>query len=286
MLDGQFISFLEEALEVKSFSSRLISSGEASQVYVISNPDRSFVIKCTNAKVFPNMLRSESEGLNLLRESATVGIAKSMLQGLFNETEYLVLEYVEEQSPASPFWSQFGEQLAELHRVSSPNFGLDHDNYIGPLHQTNTLGDTWSEFYTTARLIPQTKRAYDAGLMPRQSLKAMDNLCSQLANIYPKEPPALLHGDLWSGNFLCNSTGEAVLIDPAVYFGHREMDIGMSLLFGGFETEFYGSYENQFPMESGWKNRLQFSQLYPVLVHLNIFGKSYLERVLAVLKQF
>ena len=122
--------------------------------------------------------------------------------------------------------------------------------------------------------------------LPSDIKKMFSKLYYRLEDIVPSESPALLHGDLWSGNYMTSARGEPTLIDPAVYYGHREMDIGMTKLFGGFAEPFYSAYNSVFPMESGWEARVDLCNLYPLMVHVNLFGGSYLSQVNSILNKF
>jgi protein-ribulosamine 3-kinase len=113
-----------------------------------------------------------------------------------------------------------------------------------------------------------------------------ERLFHRLDTLFPTEPPALLHGDLWSGNFLCDTQGRPVLIDPAVYYGHREMDLAMTRLFGGSDAALYAAYTDEWPLERGWEERVDLCNLYPLLVHVNLFGGSYITQVEAVLRRY
>jgi len=162
-------------------------------------------------------------------------------------------------------------------------YGWHEDNYIGSLVQQNTRHTTWEDFFINCRITPLVKLLYDAGIYSSKDLTLTDNFCKHGKDIFPKEKPCLLHGDLWSGNFMITNKGEPVLIDPAVYCGHREMDIGMTKLFGGFDNLFYQSYNEVYPLEHGWKERLAFAQLYPLLVHAVLFGGHYIEQTRTII---
>ena len=136
------------------------------------------------------------------------------------------------------------------------------------------------------RLDKQVRLALRNGLLDASAEKLFEKLYVTLDEILPEEPPHLVHGDLWSGNFIVSEEGKACLIDPAVYYGNREVDLAMSTLFGGFSPEFYSSYNEEFPLLEGWKERLDIYNLYPLLIHLNLFGSSYLGSILSVLRRF
>jgi fructosamine-3-kinase len=177
---------------------------------------------------------------------------------------------------------KFAEALACLHKTTAKNFGLDHDNYIGSLPQQNNFCSSASEFYITQRLEPQFKMAADNGFNFKNLEKFFKNISEEISN----EAPALVHGDLWNGNYMVSKIGEAVLIDPAVAYAPREMDIAMMKLFGGFSEEIFSNYNAAFPLGEGWKERLPLWQLYYLLVHLNLFGSGYLPQVNSVIKRY
>jgi fructosamine-3-kinase len=173
-----------------------------------------------------------------------------------------------------------------MHRQTNDKFGLDHDNYIGSLNQSNKFHSTWAEFFIEERLMPQLKIAFDNKIIQRSFTRLADQLFPRLHNLCPVERPALLHGDLWSGNFMPTQDGSPCIYDPAVYYGHREMDIAMTKLFGGFDDNFYDAYNENFPLEKEWLKRVDLCNLYPLLVHVNLFGGSYIRQAETTLKQY
>ena len=241
-----------------------------------------YFLKWNDAAQFPGMFHSEAKGLNLLRDSNSVYVPEVILADEAGGYSFLLLEYIDAGAMNNNYWENFGSRLAELHRVSATNFGLDHDNYIGSLKQGNHQHPTWKEFFINERIIPQLTLA---NLDSRLTGK-FDNLFEKLDDIFPNEPPALLHGDLWSGNYMVSATGDPVIMDTAVYFGHREMDLAMSKLFGGFDSRFYISYNKAFQLEKGWESRMDICNLYPLLVHVNLFGGSYLAQIESILRRF
>ena len=198
----------------------------------------------------------------------------------------LVMEFIETQRTTEDFYQAFGRQLANQHRCTSSSFGFRESNFIGLLNQSNRPYDTWHAFYAEERILPQVKLAIGNGYLTMKDLAMAESLCIRLEEIYPSEKAALLHGDLWSGNYLCTTDGEVVLIDPSVYYGNREMDIAMSLLFGGFSPSFYSSYEESYPLVGNWRKRVPIGQLYYLLVHVNLFGTTYVPGVRRVLARF
>jgi len=221
-----------------------------------------------------------------LRQAEEIEVPKPLHHDEINGKGFLLMEAIISDKPNSNFWFLFGNQLAELHKHSKEFFGLDHNNYIGSLQQLNTMASTWAEFFVTQRLEPQLKMALDNKKAGTSLSRKLNALFPKIENLFPKEKPALLHGDLWSGNFMVGGRGEAVLIDPAVYYGHREMDLAMSKLFGGFNEDFYTAYHSNRPLESGWLERVDLCNLYPLMVHVNLFGGSYLMQVERILNQF
>ena len=152
--------------------------------------------------------------------------------------------------------------------------------------QQNHLTDTWAELYATQRILPLVQKVFDNQQCTISDVRDTEKLCVKFDDLFPDEPPALLHGDLWSGNVMACANNEAAIYDPAIYYGHREMDIAMTLLFGGFDTAFYRHYQEAYPLQSGWQSRVDICQLYPLLFHLNLFGSSYYGRVKSILNEY
>ncbi|HOI32255.1 MAG TPA: fructosamine kinase family protein, partial [Bacteroidales bacterium] len=235
---------------------------------------------------YPRMFELEAKGLNLLMNNNKIRVPSVIGTGEAGQTSFILLEHIETGFPDNNFWETFGEELAHLHRETNETFGLDHDNYIGSLPQSNAPTTDWSDFFIAHRLKPQLKLAAAKNLLNSKILNDFEKLFYRLAELFPREVPALLHGDLWSGNFLCDSNQKPVLIDPAVYYGHREMDLAMSKLFGGFSPRFYESYHSAFPHEAGWQERVDLCNLYPLLVHVNLFGGGYVGQLQSSLNRF
>jgi hypothetical protein len=230
------------------------------------------------------MFQAEARGLELLgehiRTPRVVGI------GSDGGWSFLMLEYIHQGKRTPQFWKRFGEALATLHQSSRSQFGLDYDNYIGALPQENTAAEKWPDFYCTHRLEPQVALAVDKGLLWEKAHLDLEKLYKNLPDICPEEAPALTHGDLWGGNFLTTTENGPALIDPAVSFAHREMDLGMSRLFGGFSHVFYEAYEAHYPTAPGLEDRLGIYQLYYLLAHVNLFGKSYTQAVQNIVERY
>lgn len=259
-----------------------LSGGDINDVFLLSGSDGAYVAKMNSAIKFPMMFEAEKRGLELLVETEAFRIPKTLATGILNDHSYLLLEFIEEGSPKSNFWLDFGYKLALLHQCGNPLFGLDHNNYIGSLVQQNLQCHSAAEFYVSQRLKPQ----FDLALSNGYQFEDLDRFYNSVSRIVPNEPPSLLHGDLWGGNYLVDNTGQPVLIDPAVAYGSREMDIAMMQLFGGFSTEIFDAYNETFPMQTGWQERIKVWQLYYLLVHLNIFGAGYFSQVKAAMKPY
>jgi fructosamine-3-kinase len=165
---------------------------------------------------------------------------------------------------------------------------LSTDNWIGSLPQANGSMDDWPGFYRTRRLEPQLGRARSAGLIRGNLSKACDALLDRLEDFFPQsgDRPALLHGDLWSGNYLVGPNREPCLVDPAVYYGHPAIDLAMTRLFGGFDTYFYSAYRELRPERPGDAEREELCRLYPLLVHVNLFGAGYVSSVEGIVRRF
>lgn len=252
----------------------------------ITTSDGVFFIKWNSADKFPGMFAAEARGLTLLRSSCDLAVPSAVITGLAGSYQFLVLEYVNEARRSANYWRTFGMGLAKLHSVSAEHFGLDHDNYIGSLPQSNNIHDSWITFFIEERLKAQLELAVREKRIDPATRKIFGNLFEKLHDLIPDENPALLHGDLWSGNLITSANGLPCLIDPAVYFGHREVDLAMTQLFGGFDSSFFQSYNEVYPVSPGFRERLGLYNLYPLLVHVNLFGGGYLNQALSIVKRF
>lgn len=272
--------------DINLTSSSPVGGGDINEAYKFSTSAGDFFIKKNSATRYPKMFQKEALGIKLLAEANEIQLPKVIASSENENVAYLILKFIESSSRAANFWNDFGAQLANLHKHTADYFGLDHNNYIGSLPQSNRKHEKWADFFREERLEVQVKKARDNGAMGTDIVRAFDRFYGKLENLFPVEPPALIHGDLWGGNYMVNENGMAVIIDPAVYYGHREMDIAMSQLFGGFSSEFYDAYNQQFPLEKGWHQRVDYCNLYPLMVHVNLFGGSYLYSVKSILKKF
>ena len=260
-----------------------LTGGDINEVYQAFLPEKSVVIKINNTQTLPQLFEKEKQGLELLSKSTFI-VPKPLKIDTIDDTPFLIMDYIEQGSELN--WAVFGEKLAQLHQIEGKYFGLDHDNYIGSLEQINQECGAWSEFYTNHRLIALTAKARDQGLFEKKHCNWVEKLCQRLDELIPDCKPSLIHGDLWSGNLLIHASGHPVLIDPAVYYGHPEMDWAMLSLFGSYPVEALDHYQNLHPLEKGLNERIDIHQLYPLMVHLILFGAGYRSSILDTLKKY
>jgi fructosamine-3-kinase len=227
----------------------------------------------------PGLFGAEAHGLRLLREAGALRVPQ-VLAVQDEPLSFLALEFIAARPPTDPaaFARRFGEQLAALHQTMAPDgrCGLERDNFLGELVQINTPHQSWPEFYRDCRLLPQIAIARQRGLLTPSRERLVLSVAERLAALLDglESRPALLHGDLWAGNFIA-AGHEAVVIDPAVYYGEREMELAFIELFSGFPAGFVAAYRAAWPLDPGYERRRPLHQLYPLLVHLNHFGESY-----------
>jgi len=260
---------------VKHIQSRPLSGGCINNGFEFAADKGVYFVKTNSSTRYPGMFQAEAAGLEILAETNCIRIPRVISFGEFEETAFLVLEFILPAPQHRNYWRFFGEQLAVLHQYSNTHFGLDHDNFIGSIPQSNTQTENLCDFYVTQRFEPLLKKSLESGLADKELARLADRLFSRLDRLIPPEKPALLHGDLWSGNVMTGSGGEPCLIDPAVYYGHRETDLAFSTLFGAFPDEFYQAYNEIFPLQKNWLERIDLFNIYPLFVHLLLFGTSY-----------
>jgi protein-ribulosamine 3-kinase len=277
---------IEEKLgsKIKSFAS--LSGGCISDAYKITTNDNSNFFLKYNSSISNDMFITEANGLKELVKANTIRIPEV----LTFDKEYILLEFIQMGIKNKNFFEEFGRSFAKMHKYTSDNYGFYENNFIGSNPQKNipeqNEKSNWSEFYFNKRILFQLQLAEKLGNSTEELRKGISKLENKISEIIDdsEEKPSLLHGDLWSGNYMVDESGSAVLIDPAVYYGHREADLGMTKLFGGFSSEFYSGYQEEFPLKDGYEYRENIYKLYHVLNHLNLFGSGYYHQAISLIK--
>lgn len=264
---------------------QLQGGGCINKAAILTTSEGKVFVKWNYSTLAP-MFEAEEKGLQLLRSAGEVIIPKVLGRVTSEDETFLFLEMISPNEIKKDFYEDFGKRLANIHKHSAPQFGLDHDNYIGSLVQINTLTDNWNDFFYEHRLLVQLMLAFDAQKLDKSILIHFENLHQRLNEIFPKEPSSLLHGDLWGGNILKGQDGSVCLIDPAVYYGHREMELAYTKMFDDHPDSFYSAYHNEFPIKKGFEDRADIYNLYPLLVHVNLFGGGYVNQVKEIISLF
>ena len=274
-----------------------LRGGDINKAYALTLSTGDKIFMKANAKNNAAFFTAEADGLTAIGATHTIATPKIICTGTDDGEDvgysFLLLNYIESGEKNKDFWEAFAKDLAALHKADTTNmlpdkstsFGFFQDNFIGARPQKNTPTRTWIEFFRDNRLAPQFRDA-DSYFSPsdREKItKLLDNLDRFL--IEP-EKPSLLHGDLWTGNVMCSADGKPILIDPACYIGHREADLAMTQLFGGFPQDFYDTYNQAYPLQPGYEDRRDLYNLYQLLNHLNLFGPTYLEPVLSIVGEY
>jgi fructosamine-3-kinase len=285
-LNGKITKEIENFRGSAVKKSEFLSGGCISNAYKVTfEDDTSFLIKI-NEHSPTDMFIKEAHGLKELQKANAIKVPEVILY----DEGFVLLEFITSITKKKNFFEEFGRKFALLHKFRSDEFGFYEDNYIGSTPQININDETtkknWTSFYFNKRLLYQFKLAEKNGYADSRLRDAFIKTEDKIEFILggSAEMPTLLHGDLWSGNYITDENGEACLIDPAVYYGHREADLAMTKLFGGFSQLFYDSYNESFPLLEGWKYRENIYMLYHVLNHLNLFGSGYYAHALSLMK--
>lgn len=267
---NKFIS--EKIIEVKPISGGCIGSS-----YFIKTSESSYFLKHYKKE---GVAEAEAIGLNEL----SIG-NKNNIKVHHYDKNCIILNFIKEGPRCISFYKDCANLLVNIHKIKSDLYGFNIDNFIGDNKQLNLQKNSWRDFFLENRLGFQLdmakKNGYDLTGLFKRSAPAIKSILDD-----NEEEPTLLHGDLWGGNLISNSKGQPVFIDPAIYYGHRECDIAMTKLFGGFSSEFYMEYNRLYPLKKGWENRVDLYNLYHILNHLNIFGRSYLSQAESILKSY
>ena len=268
------------------------SGGDINEAAIVQTDQEMLWFVKFNSNAPDGMFTAEADGLNAMRATGAIRVPEVITFGRLDSGEsFLVLESIQTGSGGKrsiDFFETFGRSLAEMHRLGSKDgFGFGSDNWLGSSVQLNPWMKDWSKFWIEARLIPQLKMAQDNGVSDPKLQRLGDQLITRIDQIFGSdcEPPALIHGDLWSGNYLADENGQPTIFDPACYYAHREAEFGMTKLFGSFPKTFYDAYHEAWPLSEGWETRVELYTLYHLLNHLNLFGSSYLGSCLDILER-
>ncbi|MCC5942907.1 MAG: fructosamine kinase family protein [Balneolaceae bacterium] len=286
MIPDSILHHLKTTAGITVRHSQPAGGGSINRASMLDTNKGKYFIKW-NQDVPTDFFQKEAEGLQTLRVAdhpLRIPDVHSVLDPSQDSPGYLLMEYIEENPNGDS--RRFGAELAKLHSNHSEKFGFHSDNYIGSLPQSNNQHENWNDFFIIERLEPQLTLAIISGKVNSSVKQNLNRLAARLDDLIPPCKPSLLHGDLWGGNYLFDMDGNAVLIDPAVYYGHPEVDLAFSTMFGGFTYDFYQGYESVTPLEPGFDEREPIFNLYPLLVHVNLFGGHYIHQFNSIIQKF
>ena len=267
--------------------SRSVGGGCINRAVKISTSVGDFFLKW-NASAPADMFLKEAAGLNEMRAAGSSLVIPEVIWS--KEVDVfpglLLMEYLQPASHTSGMDERLGRGIAQLHRKTASVFGFHHANYCGTTLQDNTWTDNWPEFYAQRRIWSLVEKIRKSRGMSLEELNIYEKLVFRIPALLPHQTePSLIHGDLWSGNYMYTANGPA-LIDPACYYADREMEQGMMKLFGGFSLHVWKAYQEEFPLPEGWQQRIRLYQLYHVLNHYLLFGVSYGKQALVIAKEY
>lgn len=270
--------YIEFKTNNKVISISEVGGGCIARNFKVTTKEESYFLKKHNCS---DSIVKEFNGLNYLRQHGL-----KTPRPLFYNERFLVLEYINPAPKKAYFFEKLGKDLAKLHKVTSSDFGFFEDNYIGLNLQINSKKSSWADFYISNRMEFQIDLCKRNGYLDIVELYKKVRRKIFLILKKEKEIPSLIHGDLWSGNVMCNNNGEPVFIDPAPYYANREMELAMTYLFGGFTEDFYESYNDNYPLKKNWHDRVNIYKLYHILNHLNMFGECYKHQALSLMRYY
>ncbi len=285
ILDKKIITLLEKKLKQNFTDITPLSGGCISSAYKLKLNNKQELFLKHNPSVSDKMFIAEAHGLQELNKSGAIRVPEVMMYN----NDFILLEFIQQGNKNKKFFSEFGRSFALMHRHASENYGFYEDNFIGSNEQKNlplsSEKENWISFYFNKRILFQLELAEKLGYATSELKKGIGTLEEKIEEIIGinDEEPSLLHGDLWGGNYIVDENGNACLIDPAVYYGHREADLGMTKLFGGFSSEFYEAYNETYPLQDGYEYRENIYKLYHVLNHLNLFGGGYYSQAISLI---
>jgi fructosamine-3-kinase len=285
-MDDRLRAALETTLAARIHDADVVHGGDVAAAYRIDLDDGRRLFAKTHPAPPPGFFTTEASGLTWLGEAGAVPLP-AVVAVTDDDPAHLVLEWINEGRPHGSTDADFGAALAGLHQAGAPSFGREDRRTTGSRGLPNEPAATWAEFYGQSRLVPLAKLARDADVLPAETITRLETLAGRLELFgAADEPPARLHGDLWAGNRLVDDQGRSWLVDPAAHGGHREFDLAMMRLFGGFGPACFQAYEERHPLAPGWEGRVALHQIAPLVVHAIKFGGSYVPSARAAIERY
>ena len=282
----QIIRHISDQIQSEITAFRPVSGGDISSAYLLETQSQKFLLKVNSKSSAKTMFDAEQQGLRAIESTKTIAVPHVHLVDELDGKAFLLMDFVESRRPNAKDYTHFGRDLANMHLVSNDQFGFSSDNFIGSLSQSNAFHTDWAEFYWNERILPQLEIAKKNTALDDAKIPSKESALKIFRQVFGEVKPSLLHGDLWGGNYLISTDGTPFLIDPAVYYGHSIVDVAMSRLFGGFDAEFYDAYHEIIPKQTYYQEQIKLYQLYYLLVHLNLFGRSYRSSVVDILDRY
>ncbi|CAN5750806.1 fructosamine kinase family protein [soil metagenome] len=268
---------IEQATSGTITSMSIVHGGDVAASFDVTLADGRHLFAKTHPDPPPGFFSTEASGLEWLGAPDAVRVPHVVASsdGNVGTPAFLILDWIERGRPGARTDEVFGRELAELHDAGAACFGREDRATTGSRRLPNDPHDTWSAFYAECRLLPLARLAADAAALPPDAAGRLEQLAMSLDRFEDGAAPARLHGDLWAGNRLVDAAGESWLIDPAAHGGHREFDLAMMRLFGGFSEACFDAYEERHQLVEGWQDRVQLHQIAPLVVHAIKFGGRY-----------
>jgi fructosamine-3-kinase len=279
---------VEDAVGRRVEQMTVVRGGDVAASFRVELDDGTRLFAKTHPSPPPGFFSTEAASLSWLHEADAVPVPTvvAVSDGTDSTPAFLILEWIDEGRPAESTERSLGASLAALHDAGAPSFGREDRRTTGSRGLPNDPQPDWPAFYATCRLLPLARLARDGDVLPVATIARLERVAGSLERFDTGEPPARLHGDLWAGNRLVDASGTSWLIDPAAHGGHREFDLAMMRLFGGFSAECFAAYEERHPLSSGWQERVPLHQIAPLVVHAIKFGGGYVPAATAAITRY
>ena len=285
-MEQSLAAVIESGLRAAIERAWRVHGGDVAIAYGVDLADGRRVFVKTHRAPPPGFFTTEAAGLSWLGDAGAVDVP-AVLAVSDGPPAFLALSWIEPGQATPSTDADFGARLAALHRAGAPCFGREDRRTTGSRALPNEPTATWSEFYASCRLLPLARLAGDGGALPTAVIDDLVAVADRLDALGgPDEPPARLHGDLWAGNRLVGAGGTSWLVDPAAHGGHREFDLAMMRLFGGFGPDCFGAYAEAYPLAAGWRDRVALHQIAPLVVHAIKFGGGYVSAATEAISRY